>query len=150
MSNKISDTHPKQRLLFFVAQDVDDNIRILVKRMLADIALSMSWVIGEPKFIDVKEDVGSQEFDLPVETVGGMHEIYSALTPNDLPHEIDERHLKEVEQIVSFVRQLSLNEGLEFEFELDGQYVGTIDDGVIDVTLEKGLLNEWRTHLAST
>lgn len=148
MSIQISDDHPKQKLIFFVAQDIDDEIRVLVKKMLLDMAASRGWVIGAPKFIDTMEDVGTREVDVPDETVGGVHEIYSALPPNDLPRDIDELHLKEVEHIVDAVQRLSLNERLEFEFELDGRYVGTIEDGVVDATLAKGLLDEWRNHLS--
>ena len=61
-----------------------------------------------------------------------MHEIYSASPLNELPHEIDALHLEEVEYIVDSVRRLSQERGFEFEFELDGQYAGAIDNGVID------------------
>ncbi|WP_426212034.1 hypothetical protein [Massilia sp. TWP1-3-3] len=149
MTIQIPDDHPKQKLIFYVAQDVDDEIRALVKKMLLDMVVSRGWVIGAPKFIDTVEDVGTREVDVPDETVGGVHEIYSALPPNDLPRDIDELHLKEVEHIVDSVKRLSLDKGLEFEFELDGRYVGTIEDGVVDVTLSKGLLDEWRSHFSA-
>ncbi len=150
MSSQISEAHPKQRLMFFVVQDINDEIRTLVKQLISDIATSRSWILGAPKFIDIVEDAGSQEIDVQDETLGGVHEIYSALQPSDLPREIDALHLDEVEQIVGHVQRFSLENGLEFEFELDGQYVGTIEDGVLDDTLAKGLLGEWQKHLDST
>lgn len=149
MSFQISHDHPKQKLIFYVAQDIDDEIRAQIKKMLLDMAVSRGWVIGPPKFIDIMEDVGTREFDVPDETLGGVHELYSALPPNGLPRDIDELHLKEVEHIVDSVQRLSHDKGLEFEFELDGRYVGTIEDGVVDVTLAKGLLGEWRSHFSA-
>jgi hypothetical protein len=147
MSIEISAEHPKQKLIFFVAQDVDEETRTLVKQMLSNIEASRSWLIGPPKFIDTLEDVGSRLEDVPDETVGGIHELYSALPPNDLPREIDALQLEEVEKIVDCVMRFSLEKGVEFEFELDGRYVGRIEDGVIDKTLAQGFLAEWRKHL---
>ena len=149
MPNEILDDHPRQSLLFFVAQDVDDEIRMAIKKVLSDMVASGTWVIGPPALVDAIENVGTRDVDAPDETVGGVHEIYSALPPNDLPRAIDERQLREVEHIVESVKRVSRDHGLEFEFELDGRYVGTIEDGVVDATLEKGLLNEWRNHLSA-
>ena len=140
--------HPKKILLFFVAQEVDDNIRLRLKQLTSDIALSRSWLLGAPKFIDQIDDGELAGSDLPVETVGGAYEMYSALSPNDLPPEIDQLHFNEVQHIVEFVKKLSLEENLEFEFELDNRYVGSIEDGKVDSTLSKGLLEEWRNQLA--
>lgn len=44
---------------------------------------------------------------------------------------------------------MSLEYGLEFEFELDGVYVGTVEDGVVDATLAKGLIEEWRHRITN-
>ena len=148
MKIKISDDHPRQKLIFFVSQDVDDKIRNLVRKILSDIATSRDWLIGAPKFIDITEYAGTRNVDIPDETVGGLYEMYSALPLNSLPREIDEISLKEVEYIIASIQKFSLDKGLEFEFELDGTYVGTIEDGVVDTTLANGLLGEWRKHLS--
>ncbi|GAA5013128.1 hypothetical protein GCM10025794_01390 [Massilia kyonggiensis] len=147
MHIQVFESHPKQRLLFFLAQDVDDEDRKLVRDAINAMASSRAWVISAPEFVDTVESVGTNPGDSPIETVGGVHEIYSASASNELPHEIDALHLEEVEYIVDSIRRLSQEHGLEFEFELDGQYVGTIDNGVIDSVLANGLIGEWRRHI---
>lgn len=147
MHIQVSESHPKQRLLFFLTQDVDDEDRKLVSDAIKAMASSRAWVISAPEFVDTVESVGTNPDDSPIETVGGVHEIYSASPLNELPHEIDALHLEEVEYIVDSVRRLSQERGFEFEFELDGQYAGTIDNGVIDSVLVKGLIGEWRHHI---
>jgi hypothetical protein len=130
-----------------LAQDFDDEDRRLVRDAIAKMSSSRAWIIRAPEFVDAVENAGARPGDSPVETVGGVHEIYSASSSNQLPREIDAFHLEEIEYIVDSLRRLSQEHGLEFEFELDGQYVGTIDNGVIDATLEKGLIEEWRNHI---
>jgi hypothetical protein len=149
MHIQLSESHPKQRLLFYLAQDVDDGVRELVRNAIEKMSSSRAWVIRAPEFVDTVESAGTRPGDSPIETLGGMHEIYSTSSSNTLPREIDALHLEEVECIVDSVRHLSQEHGLEFEFELDGQYAGTIDNGVIDATLEKGLIEEWRNHIDS-
>ncbi|MFS2027503.1 hypothetical protein [Massilia sp. CT11-137] len=141
------ESHPKQKLLFFLAQDVDDEARKLVRDAIEKMSSLRTWVIRAPEFVDTVESTGTRPGDALVETVGGVHEIYSASPSNHLPREIDALLLEEVEYIVDSVQRLSQEHGLEFEFELDGQYVGTIDNGVIDAILAKGLIEEWRNHI---
>jgi hypothetical protein len=147
MHNQLSELHPKQKLLFFLAQDIDDEDRKLVRDSIEKMSSSRAWVIRAPEFVDTIESAGTRPGAAPIETVGGVHEIYSTSPSSQLPHEIDALHLEEVEYIVDSVRRLSQEHGLEFEFELDGQYAGTIDNGIIDATLAKGLLEEWRNHI---
>lgn len=147
MNIQLSESHPRQKLLFFLAQDVDDEDRKVVKDAIEKMSSSRTWVIRAPEFVDIVENAGTRPGDSMVETVGGVHDIYSTSPSNELPREIDALHLEEVEYIVDSVRRLSQEHGLEFEFELDGQYVGTIDNGAIDATLAKGLIEEWRNHI---
>jgi hypothetical protein len=149
MQIQLPEEHQKQKLLFFLAQDVDDHDRKLLREMIERMSTSRSWVIGAPEFIDITENSETEPGDIPVETVGGVHEIYSTSNPNKLPAEIDAQHLDEVEYIVDSVRQLSQEHRFEFEFELDGQYVGTIDNGRINATLQIGLIEEWRSHVTA-
>ena len=64
-----------------------------------------------------------------------------------LPREIDLQHLDEVTALVNAVRDFSREQGLAFEFELDGEFVGAITDGEMDRSLGEGLLGEWRRQL---
>jgi hypothetical protein len=84
---------------------------------------------------------------MPVETVGGFLEIYSALPPLTLPREIDLQHLDEVTALVNALRDFSREFSLSIEFELDGELIGAIDNGEMDRSLAEGLLGEWRRQL---
>lgn len=130
----------KQRLIFYVAQDLDQSIRSNVQQLVNEVAASIIWSVTPPTFIDEIDESGA-------EVVGGFLEIYSALPPNILPIEMDSKNLDDVEALVGAVKKLSENENLSFEFQLDTTFVGAIEDGVIDRVLLDGLLVPWRNHL---
>jgi len=130
----------KQKLIFYVAQDLDQSIRSNVQQLVNEVAASRIWSVTPPSFIDEIDESGT-------EVVGGILEIYSALPPNLLPIEMDSKNLDDVEALVGAVKKLSENESLSFEFQLDTTYVGAIEDGVIDRVLLDGLLVPWRNHL---
>jgi len=130
----------KQKLIFYVAQDLDKSIRSNVQQLVNEVAASRIWSVTPPSFIDEIDESGT-------EVVGGILEIYSALPPNILPIEMDSKNLDDVEALVGAVKKLSENENLSFEFQLDTTFVGAIEDGVIDRVLLDGLLVPWRNHL---
>jgi hypothetical protein len=140
-------SHPKQRLLFFVAQYVDDDIRACVRDFVVRLASLRGWVNGPPRFVNGRETGDTLRGDTPIETVGAYLEIYSALPPLILPRDIDVWHLQEVTALVDAVRDFSREANLAFEFELDGTYVGAITDGTMDRALSEGLLEEWKRQL---
>jgi hypothetical protein len=140
--------HPKQRLLFFVAQDVDGGIRQNVRDFVNQLALRRDWLNGAPRFVNSRaqpEDASGG--DMPVETVGGYIDIYSALPPWTLPREVDIQHLDEVTDLVNALCDFSRQHRLVFELELDGTFVGAITDGEVDRLIAEGLLGEWRRQL---
>lgn len=130
----------KQKLIFYVAQDLDQSIRSDVQQLVNHVAASRIWSVTPPRFIDEIDETGA-------EVVGGVLEIYSALQPNALPIEMDSKNLDDVEALVCAVKKLSEEEKLSFEFQLDTTFVGAIDDGVIDRVLLDGLLVPWRNHI---
>ena len=130
----------KQKLIFYVAQDLDQSIRSNVQQLVNEVAASRIWSVTPPSFIDEIDESGT-------EVVGGILEIYSALPPNILPIEMDSKNLDDVEALVGAVKKLSENENLSFEFQLNTTFVGAIEDGVIDRVLLDGLLVPWRNHL---
>jgi hypothetical protein len=68
----VAHDHLKQRLLFFVAQDVDDGIRRDVRDFVSQLALRRDWVNGAPCFVNSREEPeDASGEDMPVETVGG-------------------------------------------------------------------------------
>lgn len=147
MSNHIAPDHPRLSFLFYLAEDSTPQAKEQIATLIAGLSGARQWVLGPPVLVDrVDEAAGS---DSAVETLGGALEIYSALPPNGLPEDVDRMHLEEVETIVSSVRALSQRAGLTFEFELGGTFVGVIEDGVVDRTLQRGLLDEWRAHLGN-
>ena len=134
--------HPKQRLVFYGAQDLNQSIRDDVQQFVSELAVSRVWSIAPPIFIDEMDGENS------LQVVGGMLEIYSALPPYALPLDMDSVNLEEVEAMVDAVRALSEKENLSFEFQLDAIYVGCIEDGVIERTLQNGLIAPWRDNLS--
>jgi hypothetical protein len=144
----IEPSHPKHKLLFFVAQDLDDSIRAQVRDFVMRLASHRSWLNGAPCFVDsieVPED--SSRGDFPVGTLGGYLEIYSAWPPLELPREIDLQHFDEVSTLVNALCSFSGEHGLVFELELDGDFVGEVARGQMDSALANCLLGEWRKRL---
>lgn len=92
--------HAKQKLIFYVAQDLDQTIKSDVQQLVEELAASRVWSIAPPSLIDEIDENG-------LEVVGGMLEIYSALPPNILPLDVDVKNLDEVEELISAVRDLS-------------------------------------------
>lgn len=137
----------RQKFMFFVAQDVDGSIRSMITALIDDLKNSRRWLLGPPKFIDVVDEPENPEVDQPIETVGGVLDIYSALPPATLPIDIDRTHFSEVTSIVEALQKLSKEHGVAFELELDGVFVGSVNEGNVDRTLRTGLLDPWRQHL---
>lgn len=138
--------YQKQKLLFFVAQDVSDGLRASIGKLVENLAVKRSWVIAPPELVDELDDAARLEGDSPDVTVGGGLLIFSA-NDSELPRDLDLRSLQEVEYMVAEIRAFSESSRVSIEFELDGQFVGAIDRGRLDKTLSEGLLGEWRRHL---
>ena len=143
----ISPDHPKQRLLFFVSQNADESLRRQTKALVLDLANRKSWVNGPPRFVDEWETPSPASGDAAIETLGGYIELYSAVRPWSLKRGVDQAHLEEVEDLVAALQALSLKNAVCVEFELDGKFVGAIENGIPDRLLEEGLLGEWRRNL---
>jgi hypothetical protein len=146
----LSPNHPKQKLLFFLEQEIDSNMRTLVRDFVTGVGSSQQWLCGPVQFVDQMEETGdASKGDKPIETLGGYLEIYTAQRPWAIPREIDLRLLSEVEALVQSLCAFSLAHKFVFALELDGVFVGMIEDGKMDETLEVGLLGEWRRHYDS-
>jgi hypothetical protein len=142
--------HPKQKLLFFLAQDMDDTTRAKMRDFVLRLASLRRWLNGPPRFVNIQDEPeDASQGDIPVETLGGYIEIYSALPPWRLPREIELQHLDEVVALVAALRAFSHEHALVFELELDGTFVGSITNGEMDHLLAEGLLGEWKRQLGA-
>jgi hypothetical protein len=146
-SDEIAQDHPIQTLLFFASEDIPESTKGKIETMLNDLAVSREWVIGPPWFVHSVEEPERPGPDLSVETVGGALELYSAHSPWKLPHEIDRLHLSEAESLIGAVQKFSLEHGVSFDFELDGDFVGEIRNGVQDDHLREVFIGPWREGL---
>lgn len=138
----------RQRLIFFVDPD-DANVEVneRVKVMIERLEKKRSWSILPPSYIDSINDPDSMEGEIPRESAGGSLQIYSA-AKGDLPAAVDKINLDEVECFINEIKILSSCLQITVEFELDGMFVGSIECGKSDISLEEGLLGPWRRHLA--
>lgn len=148
MSGKLAADYPKQKLLFFVAQDLDDTVRENVRSFVVRLGLLRHWLNGAPRFISSREDAAELSVgDTATETVGGFIELYSAYSSWTLPREIDKQHFEDVSALVDSLQEFSRQFDLALELELDGKFVGSIVTGETDRSLSDGLLGEWRRQL---
>jgi hypothetical protein len=138
---------PKDKLLFYIADDVTPQLRVRVRQLVSEMAHARQWLIGPPQYVDVTEDLATRSEDVPVETVGGELEICSAHVPGGLPTDVDAQLYAEVDELVQAVRRLSEEVGIAFEFMYGENYAGAIERGAIDKTLQVGLLDEWRRRV---
>lgn len=140
----IAGDHQRQRLLFFISDDVDDALVDRVARLFDRLASLRAWVIAPPGFVDETDEPENPAVDLPVRTVGGVLELYSS---KDLAPDLDRRHYDEVADVLTALAEFSEESGHEWEVELDGAHVGSISNGKLDRLLTEGLLAEWRTAM---
>lgn len=140
-----------QDLLFFALGELDDRVRSICEDIVDRLAEKQDWVIGPPEFVDAQEDANELSAgDNPIVTVGGMLKLYTAHPPWSLPLAVDRRHFHEVSALLEELRVVSSQEGIAFELELNGEFIGLIQDGVFDKSLNEGLLGEWKRHLENT
>jgi len=148
MPASVTADHLRQQFVFFVNGAITDALREAMRLRVEQVAASRKWIIGPPRFMSTREGVeGLSPGDTPVETLGGLLEIYSAATPWSLAREVDLEHFGEVNDIVSAMREFSSTHNVRIEFELDGVFVGSIVDGQMDRALAEGLLGEWQKTL---
>ena len=79
MAGSLDPDHQKQRLVFFVAQDVDADIRASVRAFVQRLAPLRNWLNGPPRFVNSREQPADpSRGDLPVETVGDLQGLMDA------------------------------------------------------------------------
>jgi len=108
---------------------------------------SRQWSVGRPLIVD-GVDASDGDGSESVKTVGGLLEVHSALAGNPLPIEVDRRDFDDVRAVIEAVEKFSRDTLTDFEFELDGELIGAIDQGRLDRSLRVGLLEEWEKRIA--
>lgn len=141
--------HPKDVLLFYVADQPDENAAQAVGQMLDQMAGEREWVIQPPLFVHQTEDVTDPQTGQPVITVGGVLEFYTAHGPwrERLPREVDEAHFHECRLLADRLCELSRRDGLSFHFEFHGEIIGSIENGRPDERLDRQFLGSWGAAL---
>lgn len=134
-------------LLFYVAQRITPEIREEVRAFVVGLQGRRAWMLGAPKLVEITEDLATQAEDEPVETLGGQLEVCSARIAGGLPNDVDAAFYDEVSELVEAVRQFSERASIAFDFMYGDTFVGEIEEGEVDKTLQVGLLDEWRKHL---
>src|SRR3954468_22234087 len=108
MPNLFALTHPKRTLLFFVAQDLDNDMRANVRDFILHLASVRNWLNGPPHFVNSRDEpTDLARGDMAVETIGGYLQIYSTLPTSTLPREIELQQLDEVSALVNEVANFS-------------------------------------------
>lgn len=128
-------------LLAFAEGDVDESVVAAVDRAVAELRGRRSWTIGPPDFVDDEE--------ADVRTVGAQLLLLRPASPTGrlLPAIVDRAHLDEVRTFVGALQRVSKTNAIDIGFELDGEAVGWIDQGLPDDSLTTGLIGEWEAKL---
>ena len=137
-----------QNLLFYIAGPSNEKMKRDLKRIAKNLANNTKWLIKAPDFVNESEKA-TKPGDLDIETVGLLLNIYSAYPPSIITFEEDKKCFEEVNLILNHISEYSTKNSLSFELELDGVFVGSINNGVFDNTLKKGLLEPWEQALSN-
>jgi hypothetical protein len=135
--------HPKKRLLFSVVQPADDRLRSDVGHCVAALVKSRTWSLARPRFIhEIIWPRCESHGDLPIETLGGDVDVYSALPPN-----LDRRQLDDVTAIFSAIGTFSRSKAVTFQVELGDAIIGMVSAGEMDRQLSEESLGAWTRRL---
>ena len=146
----IAHDHPVAFLLAFVDDELNDGVVRGFRRAVESVTTERTWVLGPPIFVDSVDEAGrTSVLDEAIRTVGCQLSLYSAMAPwgDQLPWEVDARHLEEVKALVSSLSAVSHDFNIDIGFELDDDSVGHILHGEPDELLTDALLGEWERTL---
>lgn len=113
-----------------MAQDTGLEAEAALKNTLEEMGRERVWTISAPTLVDFVEGSNSLGEDEEFRNLGGVLEIYSA--QERLPVGLDKKIYGDVEFLVIKLQQLSRDMSIEFEFELEGVFVGAIENGRLD------------------
>ncbi|MBB5035458.1 hypothetical protein [Prosthecobacter vanneervenii] len=142
--------HPTDQFSFVVLTTDVQAFQPELAESLRLLAQSRQWVIAPPALFDPE----SEDDGFPAEKtvsdatenshpLGGYLDVYSALQGPPLPYEVDQGHFEEVSALIQMLERFSMKHGLEIEFYLGPELIGSIVWGLQDESLREGLLEEW-------
>jgi len=139
--------HLMNTFYFTLQTPLTDELASAFENALASFPNRRKWVIDPPQLVDFIEAEGGTNAEK--HTYGGAVRIYSALPPwgDKLPKEVDRSHYEEVSLIIDELKALSNRFSCEFSLQLDQTHVGHIRNGVLDESVQVGLLGEWEKAL---
>lgn len=129
------------QLLFFLTGDFSDEDVKALRGVVSELRSSHRWFKSAPEFIDEVDESEPEE----LRTVGGVVQL-----PEVGPIETERRGFADLIHLVGALRGYSGARGRELEFELDGTFVGDIQDGNISRTLQAGLIDPWRERVQTS
>jgi hypothetical protein len=146
----VSPHHPRLPFLFALDEQYSEDDVEAMKAFVAELGGSRSWLLGAPEYVNQSQMTEwDRPEDLPIRTVGGVIELYSAFPPwgDQLPRETDLAHLAEVKAIVDALKVFTAKRKLNVTLELDDTWVGQIVDGVADDMVTDDLIGEWERSI---
>jgi hypothetical protein len=81
-------------------------------------------------------------------TLGVYLDLYAADRPDALPLAMERLILDEVKAVLSLVKEFSKEQSLPFGAALEGELIGSVENGEPDEFLQVGLIGEWERILA--
>lgn len=145
MRSEVAPDHPTVFVQFTLFRDHDDMVRDRLADLVDQLAGSRSWVVGPPEFFEeIHEPRPTRPEEDPEELVGCILEIYSEYEPLKLPADISLLHLEELETMVSALCVFSQITNTGFSVQYDGDDIGEIDQGEVDESSLRDLVDDWR------
>lgn len=142
--NKLS-SRKIQNLSFYLEEDANKETTHRIKSFIQEIQSNRNWLNSPPEFICFNEEIEGDN----ITTIGGEIKILS-FDDGNLPPELDKLTLDDVKFLINEIQKISKKELLEFEFELDQNFVGSIKNGEMDRCLSEAFLGEWEKSINTT
>ena len=129
-------TKQKQLLAYFSA-DFEEADVIAVHELVERLDADDKWTVAPPVFVNEIDDSScTRPEDEPIRMVGLLLWLTSEGSGRVAPK-------RDLVALVDAIAKFSQEHGVEFELQLDDDYAGTIENGVPDERVRKGLLEAW-------
>ena len=130
-----------KQLIAFLVDDLDEKNMLAFKAFVKSLD-DVHWNHGSPYFIhEIDEESCTQKDDIPLVTLGCG--IFIPENPESSIG-IEVASLNDVIQLIDHLKRYSREMMAEIELELDGDYIGTIEDGDSTSGVFEGLISPWK------